>query len=636
MNMTDHILQGQNAPDHLKDYADHNTGASQVHSDAGATDDDTAIQHESPRDRSRAIISDFSTRLRNLPIAAKVHIVLWSFIAVLLMMVAVAAIGMGNIYTRYSASTAIATASAQSIELRSLMGEIRYHAVRYIIAEEASSADALHETVGKTRNRIADIRTTTQKHTPDLLPQLSAIETGITTYNGEFDRMRASLNAEGRSARSNAIAEDLSRTGDTIYEDILAFDDALQYKVTTYQQRGMQQFKSLCYAVITLIALAFLVLTAGVRYLSRDLGVKIAEITAGMKRLARGSPNFEIEGRERKDEIGDMIRALDVFKLGNMRLTEQAKAAEVRLEKERALELENQQQADRLAEERRSMLQSLADRFERTIGEIVSGVASASSQLMSTAGDMAATADQSSERSNSVVQYMGEASDGVTAAAAASDEFAMSIGEISRQAASSAELARNASDSAQEADSTINNLSNSAMEIGNITALIQSIAKRTNLLALNASIEAARGGEAGRGFAVVASEVKELAAQTSRATEEISGKIRAMQSSTSNSVHALKLVSDQIEQLEATAISIASAVDQQSVAGQDLARNIDLAARSTDEVSGSMTELQQASKETGAAATQVLGSATDLERQSTNLYEQVGDFVRHVRQSGAS
>ncbi|MCB1800022.1 MAG: methyl-accepting chemotaxis protein, partial [Gammaproteobacteria bacterium] len=181
-----------------------------------------------------------------------------------------------------------------------------------------------------------------------------------------------------------------------------------------------------------------------------------------------------------------------------------------------------------------------------------------SSQLQSTASSMASAAEQSTSQAGKVVDSMKEASAGVTAAAAASDEFAMSIGEISRQAASSAELARKASESAERADTTISALSDSATQVGAIVDLIQSIAKRTNLLALNASIEAARGGEAGRGFAVVASEVKELAAQTSRATEEVAGQIRTMQDSTGNSVKALRLIGEQIEQLEATAISIAS------------------------------------------------------------------------------
>ncbi len=620
MNLTDYILEGTKVPSHLEKYVAQNTGAS-------TQDDETSA--------ARTNRQNLIFKLQNLPMRSKVRLVLGSFLALLLLVVAVAAIGMKDVYNRYNASVTVTDAATQAIELRSEIGAVRYNAAGYFVSQEIGAAKQIEDNLRAARGRIATIKTATDVYAPDLSDQLAPIDQSIANYGTTFDQMKISLD-NGQSDRTGVLARQLSVIGDTIYQRTYAFENELQREVRWHQTSGMARFFDLVYAVTILTLIAFITLIVGVRYLSADLGDKIAEITAGMNTLARGSVDFQIEGAERTDEIGDMIRALDVFKLGNIRLVKNAKAAEERLETERTEELARVQEVDRLAAERRAMLNDLADRFEHTVGDIVGGVAAASSQLMATAGSMASTADQSSKQSSSVVRYMSEASDGVTAAAAASDEFAMSISEISRQAATSAQLARNASDSAQEADDTIGNLANSAMEIGNITALIQSIAKRTNLLALNASIEAARGGEAGRGFAVVASEVKELAAQISRATDEISGKIGAMQSSTTNSVEALQQVSSQIEQLEATAISIASAVDQQSVAGQDLARNIDLAARSTDEVSGSIGELRQASLETGAAASQVLGSATDLERQSGDLHRQVDDFLRLVRQGGSA
>ncbi|TMM47395.1 HAMP domain-containing protein [Qipengyuania marisflavi] len=374
--------------------------------------------------------------------------------------------------------------------------------------------------------------------------------------------------------------------------------------------------RSVMWLFVAFLGSAFLGITMiflSSRYLARDVSGTLCQMTDAATQLAGGNKNLHIPATDRSDEIGDLARALEVFR-------------------------RKAWQFEKMADEREGMraaqdktLIRFAEKFESTVGEVVGGVAAASSQLQSTASSMASAAEQGTRQTAMVATSMEQASGGVTAAAAASDEFAMSIGEISRQAAHSAELARAATDAAGRADGTISDMATAANQVGQIVELIQTIAQRTNLLALNASIEAARGGEAGRGFAVVASEVKELAAQTSRATEEVAEQIRGMQDSTGASVNALRSIGEQIKQLETTAISIASAVDQQSVAGQDLARSIDLAARAADEVSGNIGQVRETSLATGAAASQVLGSANDLEGQAAALRRHVDEFVSHVR-----
>ena len=587
--------------------------------------------------QSNAVLEHKGVRLQlqhwfqNQPIPRKLKAVFGAFLLVLALTAGIIVVGITEMYDRTMTRNMLSQATIETADLRSEVGGMRYHAMLFTLSSDVSESVNVTESFDAAQTGIARIETIVTDKRPMLASEVGALGTQLAVYGAAFDAVKNSRLNRSPSAEADRLAAELAAAGDTLYAQSGALERSLAEEVDQMQATGLEFFFNNVTIVLVLAAIATAILFFGMRFLARDLITKGTEIANGMAMLAKGNADFEIDGAERKDEIGDMVRALEVFKRANGRLLRDAAEREQRAKADLELQAEREREKEAQREEQQRLLRDLADRFERTVGDIVGGVASASTQLKSTAGSMAAAAEQSSSQTNIVVNSMGEASSGVTAAAAASDEFAMSIGEISRQAASSAELARKASDSAEEADVTISALSTSAEQVGDIVELIHSIAKRTNLLALNASIEAARGGEAGRGFAVVASEVKELAAQTSRATEEVADQIRAMQSSTTNSVAALRTIGGQIEQLESTAISIASAVDQQSVAGQDLARSIDLAARSSDEVSSNIVGVRETALATGAAASQVLNSATDLEGQASSLRDQVGEFLKRVR-----
>lgn len=352
-----------------------------------------------------------------------------------------------------------------------------------------------------------------------------------------------------------------------------------------------------------------------------ELAAPLRKIARDMERLASGERNLSISGRRRKDEIGDLARVCDRFMQDYQRLDT------VIVERDAAHELERG-----AAERRQRELLQMASEFETMIGQVAGSVATAASQLNDTAGAMAKSAHGSSETAQMVADAMTRASDSATAAAAASDEFALSIDEIAKQASQSEELARKAASATQGTDSTVSDLAASADEISHVVELIQSIASRTNLLALNASIEAARGGESGRGFAVVAAEVKELAAQTGKATDDVSAQIATMQANTATSVDELGKIASRISDLQSTAMAIAAAVDQQSVAGKELARSIDMSARETGEVAAHAGTLLTQATSVGASADQLLGSARELESQAGTLSAQASRFLSRIRE----
>ena len=543
-------------------------------------------------------------------------------------MVLVLSLGLGELWNRYHSTARVQEALVAAGQLQLAAGELRYHSVRALYDPSPAPRDAQRAATSAVITQITAIETAVEKEAPELSPRVKAVREEIARFESAYD----SATEKRRSGSdANGIVTEVAGQGSAVMAASAGLTTDLETRGETQEARGIVYFFNMILIIAALAMVGGGVLVLGLAYLSRDFSRKIMEITACMTRLANGDRHFEIAGAEREDEIGAMVRAIELLKRASRQLETWARERSEKAEQELQLQQERERERMEADVKRAALLDDVARQFERTVGEVVSGVAAASSQLHTTATRMAQSAEEASRRTGEVAASMEEANAGATAAAAASDEFALSISEISRQAASSSELARLATVATGEADETISALAASADEVGQIVELIQTIAQRTNLLALNASIEAARGGEAGRGFAVVASEVKELAMQTSRATEKVAKQIRAMQSTTGASVKALRAIAGQVRDLESTAVSIATAVDQQSVAGHDLAQSIDLAARGTEKVTGHIDDVRQLSLSTGTAASQVLLSANELEAQAAHLGDQVRGFLQTVR-----
>lgn len=343
----------------------------------------------------------------------------------------------------------------------------------------------------------------------------------------------------------------------------------------------------------------------------------IEHMTAAMKTLAAGDSGVAVPGAGRRDEIGAMASAVEVFRdnlVRTKRLEEETRAARLSAE-----------------EHRKAGMRQMADGFEAAVSGIATLVSSSATELQATAQSMAGTASDTARQSTTVALAAEEAAMNVTTVAASAEELGSSIDEIGRQVAGSADLARKAVEEAGQTASLVQDLNEAASRIGDVATLIASIAGQTNLLALNATIEAARAGEAGRGFAVVAAEVKDLAAQTARATQDISDQIGRIQGSTGLAVRAIDSIGGRIREISSVATAIAAAVEEQGAATQEIVRNVAQAASGTGEVTTTIAHVAGAAEETGASASQVLDAASELSRHSERLQAEMSRFVATIR-----
>lgn len=331
--------------------------------------------------------------------------------------------------------------------------------------------------------------------------------------------------------------------------------------------------------------------------------------------LADGDLSVDIASN-RGDEIGKMYQALSVF--------------QVNLKRSKELELDAEEQRKQAEVTRKEEMRRLADEFDNVVGSIVSKQAELCAQMEQNSSHLADKAGQTVERSVAVSASTQQANANVQAVASATEELSASIQEISGQVTSAARLASEANHEVELTSQSVADLQRVLQEVGSVTRLINDIAEQTNLLALNATIEAARAGEAGKGFAVVASEVKELASQTAKATEEIDRQLTNMENAANSSINATETVANKVLEITEQTTAMAAATDQQSAATSEIAQNVNEAATGTNHVSQDIETVSGIAQETGDLATSVQNMIADMNTQTRELQSKADKFIKHV------
>ncbi len=372
---------------------------------------------------------------------------------------------------------------------------------------------------------------------------------------------------------------------------------------------------SLLIAQLVSFAMIIVVAVLGIKIVS-TITRPVYIIISSINELIGGELGHEISGTERKDEIGDISRAMEVFREGLVK----------------AKRLQEEQELDqKIKLEFASKLEKLTDNFDISISAFLDELAQSMDGLSVTSSDLNCVAGRSEEQSQSLISSSNTASGNVNTVASASEELSASIQEIVTQITLSSDIARDSVVKAKEVNQAIKGLKEGSDKIGEVVDFIKDIAEQTNLLALNATIEAARAGEAGKGFAVVASEVKALAAQTAKATEDIEEQVIATQKSTLNTANAISEVSITIEKMDEIATSISAAMEEQSAAMSEIVRSTHGAAESTNEVAGIASGITESASETNSAASNLGAATDDINKRTTDLRNEVEVFLANIK-----
>lgn len=407
---------------------------------------------------------------------------------------------------------------------------------------------------------------------------------------------------------------------DTLIE--IETDFANEITATAQRYAGEAGMAARNATLIAAISLLTILVFSGV--VMQSVVGPIRKITRTLKGLTEGHTEIEVTGTDRRDEIGTLARAAARF----IEVDEERRRSNAeRLEEERAvMEMRTRELMDMATEVEKAAEEGLGSLSETGDGIHIhsTGVRAILSGAKSSAETALEQSELSKQRSSSAAQQ--------------ADELMTAINEVTEQISRGDQLAQEAVERAAVSSQSVEELKIAADQIGNFVSLINDLAEQTNLLALNATIEAARAGEAGKGFAVVASEVKALAAQTNKSTHEIHERVTGIQERTQHAVDAIASITSNIGSLSEVTTAVAAAMEEQRASTASFLSYVDDAQEASNAVAKSMTEIAEAADQASRDAEHFATGAKDMADRSEKARTDIPEIVRNAaapaRQTG--
>ncbi len=382
-------------------------------------------------------------------------------------------------------------------------------------------------------------------------------------------------------------------------------------KTATVQQAA----KGMMLKVVVMAAVLMVALSVVAALLARTLMQPLLRLEKAVGDIAAGSYDTAIPYVSLQNEVGSMARALEIFRTQGQ---------------ERLHLSDSKTQEDSRREQRQVHIEALVGTFRNDMEIVLEGVGLTMTEIQTTADDLSRASSETANSATIAGSAAMDASGNVQTVASAAEELTASIHEITDQVVRANEVVNGATRITADTNAKVESLAAAASKIGEVVGLIQAIAAQTNLLALNATIEAARAGESGRGFAVVASEVKDLAAQTARATAEISAQISEIQASTRDTVDAIAAITSTMTEVSHFTSAIAGAVEQQGAATIEITQNVVRASEGTRIVSDNVTAVRDEAALTAGSAEKVAQASRIIADKNENLKLTVARFLSSV------